>query len=219
MAPQAYKVVRTHAHEISGWTIISILLHSRAHRLGCINGDLQSDLAILAFNNGEKLEYFHGMIIRLQQEIMLSGEIISPTRPLFQYMKAFSKSNKLIAFIVPKMKYLITFLDNNRKSAVYTGGYINGIYHYLEMIEAPTTLTTSGQRSHYFSPSSSINKYAENIQPVIAALRTRQKSICECCGRIGHKADAYIIRDPKLLPPSFRRKINQLNALHGDEPN
>ena len=27
MAPQAYKVVRTHAHEMSGWTILSRLLH------------------------------------------------------------------------------------------------------------------------------------------------------------------------------------------------
>ena len=27
MAPQAYKVVSTHAHEISGWTILSRLLH------------------------------------------------------------------------------------------------------------------------------------------------------------------------------------------------
>ena len=46
----------------------------------------------------------------------------------------------------------------------------------------------------------------------------RQKSICECCGRIGHKADACIIRGPKFLPPSLRRKMNQFNALHGDEP-
>ena len=44
---------------------------------------------------------------------MLSREIVSPTRLLFQYMDAFSKSDKLRAFIVPKMTDLITFFDNN----------------------------------------------------------------------------------------------------------
>ena len=46
----------------------------------------------------------------------------------------------------------------------------------------------------------------------------RQKSICEYCGIIGHKVDACIIRAPKFLPPSLRRKMNQFNELHGDEP-
>ena len=40
------------------------------------------------------------------------------------------------------MKDLITFLDKNVKSAVYTGGYIHGIYLYLEISVAPKTLTT-----------------------------------------------------------------------------
>ena len=87
------------------------------------------------------------------------------------------------------------------------------------MIGAPTILTTSGQHYRHFSPSSSIKNYAETLQPVVASLHTRQKSICECCGRIGHKADACIIRCPKFLPTSLRRKMNQFNALHGDEPN
>ena len=86
------------------------------------------------------------------------------------------------------------------------------------MIGAPTTPTTSGQRSHYFSPSSSRNNDAATLQQVIAAICKRQKSICECCGRIGHKADAWIISGPKLIPPSLRRKMNQFNALHGNEP-
>ena len=86
------------------------------------------------------------------------------------------------------------------------------------MIGDPKTLTTSGQRSHHFGPSSPRNNDAATLQPFIAAICMRQKSICECCGRIGHKADACIIRGPKLLPLSLRRKINQLNALHGDEP-
>ena len=46
----------------------------------------------------------------------------------------------------------------------------------------------------------------------------RQKRIFEFCGKIGHKADTFIIRGPKFLPPSLRRKMNNFNALHGDEP-
>ena len=95
MAPKSYKVVRTHAHKISGWTILSRLLHSRDPHLGVMNGDVQSDLATLAFRNGEQLEDFNSRIIRLHQEIMLSGEIVSSTRLLFQYMKALTNSEKL----------------------------------------------------------------------------------------------------------------------------
>ena len=68
------------------------------------------------------------------------------------------------------------------------------------MIGAQTTLTTSGHHYHHFGPLSSSNNDTETLQPVIAALRMRQKSICECCGRIGHKSDACIIHGPKLLP-------------------
>ena len=218
MAPHAHKVISTHAYEISGWTILSRILHSRAPNLVGMNGDVQSDLATLAFKNGEQLEDFHGIILRLQQEIILSGEIFSPTRLLFQYMKALTKSEKVRYFIAPKMKYLITFLDNKGKSDVYIGGYINGIYRYLEMIGAPTTLTTSVQRSHHFVLLSPRNNDAATLQPVIAALRMRQKIVCECCGRIGHIASACIIRGTKFLPPSLRRKMNQFNALHGDKP-
>ena len=95
MAPQAYKVVSTHAHEIPGWTILSRLLHSCAPHLGGMNGDVQYYLATLNFKNGEQLEDFHSRILRLQQEIMLSGEIDSPTRLMFQYMKTLTKSEKL----------------------------------------------------------------------------------------------------------------------------
>ena len=153
-----------------------------------MDDDVQSDLATLAIKKGEQLEYFHSRIIRLQQEIILSREIFSCTRLLFQYMKALTKSDKLRDFIAPNITDLITFLDNNGKSAVYTGGNINGIYRNLEMIGDPTTLTTSGHRTHHFDPSSSSNNDAATLQPVIAALRMRQKSICECCGRIVHKA-------------------------------
>ena len=50
---------------------------------------------------------------------------------------------------------------------------MRGIYRYLEIIGSPTTLTTSGQRSHNFGPSSSSNNYAETIQTVGAALCMR----------------------------------------------
>ena len=59
-------------------------------------------------------------------------------------MKAFSKNNKLKSFIATKMTDIIKFFENNIKSAVYTGDNSKGVYHYLEMIGAPTTLTTSG---------------------------------------------------------------------------
>ena len=159
MAPQSYKVFSTRAYEISGCTVLSTLLHSCAPHLGVINGDVQSDLSTLDFKNGEQLEYFHVRILRLQQEIILSGEISPSTRLLFQYMKALSKSDKLRAFIAPNMTDIITFLDNKGKSAVYIGGDIHGIYRYIEMIGAPTTLTTPGQRYHHFSPSYSISNY------------------------------------------------------------
>ena len=87
MAPQSYKVVSNHTHEISVWTILSRLLHLNAPHLGGMNGDVQSDLATTEFKNKEQLEDFHITILRLQQEIMLSEEIVSPTRLLFQYMK------------------------------------------------------------------------------------------------------------------------------------
>ena len=149
---------------------------------------------------------------------MLSGEIVSPTRILFHCTKALTNSEKLRDFIATNLTDLTTFLHNNGKSAVYTGGYIHGIYFYLDMIGAPTTLTNSGHRSHHFGPSYPSNNDASTLQPVIADLRTRQKSICECCGRIGHKDDACIIRGPRFLPPSLRRNMNQLNAMHGDKP-
>ena len=96
-----------------------------------MNGDVQSDISTLVFKNGEQHEDFHSRILRIQQEIILSGEIVSPNRLLFQYMKALSNSDKLRVFIAPKMTDLITFLDNNGKSAVYEGENIHGIYRYL----------------------------------------------------------------------------------------
>ena len=55
MTPQVYKVVSTHAHKISYWTILYRLIHSGAPQLEGINGDAQSDLAILDFKNGEQI--------------------------------------------------------------------------------------------------------------------------------------------------------------------
>ena len=41
--------------------------HSCAPHFGRINGDVQSDLATLDFNNGEQFEDFNSRILRLQQ--------------------------------------------------------------------------------------------------------------------------------------------------------
>ena len=71
MLPQSYKVVATHAHEISGWKIISIIIHEWNPNLGGINGDIQSDLATLTFKNREQTQGFHIIIIKLQNEINL----------------------------------------------------------------------------------------------------------------------------------------------------
>ena len=88
------------------------------------------------------------------------------------------------------MTDIITLLDNNGKYAVHTGGNIHGIFRYLEMIGSPTTLTTSGQRSYYFGPQSSINNDKLYIQESIASIPMIQKSVCECCGINGHKDDS-----------------------------
>ena len=116
------------------------------------------------------------------------------------------------------MTYIITFLDNNGKLAVYTGINIYGLYSYLEIIEAPTTLTTSVQRSHNFFPSSSTKIYTETLQKVIVSLRIRHNIIWKCCGIIGHEADACIICGHNFLPPSLIINMNQFNALRVDEP-
>ena len=67
MEPQVYKVVSTSYHEISGWTILSRILHSHAPHIEGMNGDDQSNLTTLAFKNREQLEDVHSRIIRLQQ--------------------------------------------------------------------------------------------------------------------------------------------------------
>ena len=67
MEPQAYNIFNTHAHETSGWKILSSLIHSRSPHIGGLNGDVQSDLATLVLKNGEQLEDFHSKIIRIQQ--------------------------------------------------------------------------------------------------------------------------------------------------------
>ena len=52
---------------------------------------------------------------------------------------------------------IITFLDNNGKYCFSTGGYIHGIYRYLDIIGAPVALNTSVQNSYHLSDSYSIN--------------------------------------------------------------
>ena len=69
------------------------------------------------------------------------------------------------------MKYLITLLDNNVKSVIYTGENIHGLYFHLETIGDPTNLTSSGQLYHHFGNSYSTYSDIETLQPVIANLR------------------------------------------------
>ena len=142
-----------------------------------MNGNFQCDLSTLAFKNREQLEYFHKIIFRIQQEIILSGENVSSTRLSLNYIKELSNSEKLKALITPKMTDLITFLENNIKYSVYTGGNIHGLYRYLNMIVATTILTNLGQRYHHFGPSSSINNDTAALQTFISALRMIQKII------------------------------------------
>ena len=202
MAPQAYKVVNTHDHKISVWNVLFRLLHARAPNIGGTNGDVQYYLTTLEFNKQEQLKDFHGRIIRLQKEIILSRETVYPKIILFQYTKALSKSDKIKSFITPNITDIITFRDNNGKLYVYTGEYIHGLYRYLEMVGAPTTLTTSFQRK--FCPSYPTNNDTATLQPVIADLLILQKTIWECWGRIVHKADYWIIRGTNFLPTNLR---------------
>ena len=116
------------------------------------------------------------------------------------------------------MKYLITFLDNSGKLAVYTGVNLHGIYRYLEILGDQKTLTTSGQSFNHFFPSSSINNNTTTCQTIIAAFHMRQNNICEWCVRIEHKSDDCITIVPKFPPLSLKRKTNQSNTFHGDEP-
>ena len=86
-------------------------------------------------------------------------------------MKELSKSNNPKALISTKVIDIITFLDNNGKLAIYTGVIIHRLYCYLEINGDQIKLTTSGQSSHHFGTSFSINNYTATIQPVIEALR------------------------------------------------
>ena len=47
-----YKVINTHENEIPRQTILYRLIHANEPHLGWMNGDIQYDLATLAFNNG-----------------------------------------------------------------------------------------------------------------------------------------------------------------------
>ena len=65
----------------------------------------------------------------------------------------------------------ITILpDNNGKLAIYTWDNIYGLYCYLEIIRAPTNLTSLGQISHNFDPGSSTKNDTANLKPIIEAL-------------------------------------------------
>ena len=71
MQYQAYKVVKTHAHEIPGWKITSRLIYVYGPNIIGTNGDVQYDLSTLALSNGEQLEGVNITILILHQEIIL----------------------------------------------------------------------------------------------------------------------------------------------------
>ena len=131
MTPQSYNVLNNPSYGILRWAIISRLLHSHAPHLVGMNGDVNSDLSILLFKNREQLEYFRSIILRPQKDIIFTGETLSLTRILLQYMNTFFNSDKLKSFIVPKMTDIIPFLDKNGKSDVYTGVNMHGLYCFL----------------------------------------------------------------------------------------
>ena len=47
MDPQTYRVVNEQANEISGWNILSRIMHARAPNIVGTNGDVQSDFTTL----------------------------------------------------------------------------------------------------------------------------------------------------------------------------
>ena len=128
-------------------------------------------------------------------------------------------TESLLLLLRNTMTDIIVFLNNNSRASLYTGGNIHELYRYLEMIGSPKTLTTSGQRSHHFGPSSNINNDAASLYTVIIALLMIQKSIWECCGSIVNKVDSCIICGPNFLCTSIRRHMHMFNALNGEEPN
>ena len=79
-------------------------------------------------------------------------------------------------------------------------------------------MTTSCQISCHYGPLYSTKNDSETLHSVIEDLRIIQNIIYEFSGIIGHKVYSCIICCPNFLPPSLRRKMNQFNSLHGDEP-
>ena len=119
MATQNYTVVTTHPYEISGWIILFRLIHVQFFDIEVMKGYVYYDLSKLAFNAVEQIKDFHSRIIRIQQYTILLVETVYPTRLLYQYIKALSKSDKLKVFIASKMTYLLTFLDNKNNVYIY----------------------------------------------------------------------------------------------------
>ena len=95
-----------------------------------MKGYVYYDLSKLAFNAVEQIKDFHSRIIRIQQYTILLVETVYPTRLLYQYIKALSKSDKLKVFIASKMTYLLTFLDNKNNVYIYKWWKIHGLKEY-----------------------------------------------------------------------------------------
>ena len=86
MSTQAWKVFTTHAHEISGYKIISRIIHARDPHLGVMNVDIQSDIVTLELKNVEQIEVlitqFSGIDKKLNslEKLYLLKDFYSSTR-------------------------------------------------------------------------------------------------------------------------------------------
>ena len=218
ISSQAYKIVSTNYHEISGWKIISRLIHWCAPHLGEMNNYVQSDLFILELKKRRTtwMILYQNSQTSTGNYTLCRNYISYKTYILVHEGMVKEIQNQRIYFNQDERSHHIPW--QQQKTDLYTGVNIHGLYHYLEIIGSPMTLNTSGQCSCNFGPSYSIKNDTSTIQPVIADLCMRQKIICGFYGIIGHKADTCIIRGPKLLSPSLRRNMNQLNSLNDYEP-
>ena len=107
------------------------------------------------------------------------------------------------------MKDKITHIDNNSKEELYCGIYIRDIYHYLNIIGAPTNFTYSIRHLNYFDIRNITNSGLMNniIEYIIGIHRIP----CDCCGFPGYKSEHFIIIGTNLLPSSILGKNIQYN--------
>lgn len=130
-----------HSHSASGWIILERLLYEHANHFGGDNEDVQTELLNLQFTNGESLDSFHQRATLLQQEIILSKEIVPLTRLLNQYLLAPTKSLDMRPFVAAKLGSLLAFIRKNGKNAAYHADTIALLYDEPITVQAQKILT------------------------------------------------------------------------------